>query len=235
MRNIFLIVPLAIILTAPCGFAQSPPAQAGQSGWQDLLAGGLDNWEVLGDGIWTLRSDGVLSAHRKPDIAQLEALGENLTLKSYQAWHSAQSWLYTKKGYEEFDLRFEYWLRTPGNSGISIRDPSHAKYALTIPPDFTKTPSKVGYEIQINSQWPDRYPSGSIYGLASAQTGLQIDGEWNSMNVESRKDRIRVLINGVVAAEHAGDPARPARGPIGLQLHDQSSVVQFRNIWVRER
>jgi hypothetical protein len=50
------------------------------------------------------------------------------------------------------------------------------------PPDFSKPPSKLGYEIQINSQWPDRYPTGSIYGLASAETGLQNDGEWNAMN-----------------------------------------------------
>jgi hypothetical protein len=211
------------------------PAAARAADWQNLLAGGLEGWEVLGDGIWTLRSDGVLIAHRKPDMAPLEALGEQMTLKQFKAWETVQSWLYTKKQYAEFDLRLDYWVRTPGNSGISIRDPSQAKYALTIPPDFSKTPSKVGYEIQINSQWPDRYPTGSIYGLASAKTGLQNDGEWNAMNIESRKNSIRVLINGVVAAEHAGDPARPSSGPIGLQLHDQSSVVMFRNIWVREQ
>jgi hypothetical protein len=230
------MISLALILTA---FGASSSAQnaggQGQSNWENLLANGLGNWEVLGDGIWTLRSDGVLAAHRKPDIAALEALGESMTLKQYHAWHSVQSWLYTKKEYEEFDLRFEYWVRTPGNSGISIRDPSRAKCGLTLPPDFSKTPSKLGYEIQINSQWPDRYPTGSIYGLASAETGLQNDGEWNAMNVESRKGGIRVLVNGIVAAEHAGDPARPNQGPIGLQLHDQSSVVLFRNIWIRER
>lgn len=228
MRQALRILSLAGFLAATGMHAQA------QDGWRNLLAGGLEDWEILGDGIWTLRSDGVLAAHRKPDIAALEALGERMTLKQYHAWHSVQSWLYTKKEYEEFDLRFEYWVRTPGNSGISIRDPSRAKYGLTLPPDFNKTPSKLGYEIQINSQWPDRYPTGSIYGLASAKTGLQNDGEWNTMNVESRKDGIRVLVNGVVAAESAGDPARPTRGPIGLQLHDQSSIVLFRNIWIRE-
>jgi hypothetical protein len=55
-----------------------------------------------------LRSDGVLAAHRKPDLAHLEALGESMTLKQYHAWHSVQSWLYTKQDYEEFDLRLEY-------------------------------------------------------------------------------------------------------------------------------
>ena len=211
MHRILRIVPVLALLTLLGGFA---PARAAD--WQNLLANGLQGWEVLGDGIWTLRSDGVLIAHRKPDTAHLEALGGKLTFKQFRAWETVQSWLYTKKHYEEFDLRLEYWVRTPGNSGISIRDPSRAQYALTIPPDFTKTPSKVGYEIQINSQWPDRYATGSIYGLASAKPGLQNDGEWNTMNIESRKNSIRVLVNGVVAAEHAGDPARPTRGPIGL-------------------
>lgn len=229
MHRILRVVPSLVLLALVGGLSAARAAD-----WQNLLTDGLPGWEVLGDGIWTLRSDGVLVAHRKPDTAPLEALGEKLTFKQYRAWKTVQSWLYTKKLYEEFDLRLDYWLRTPGNGGISIRDPSRAQYSLTIPPDYTKTPSKVGYEIQLNSQWPDRYPTGSIYGLASAKTGLQKDGEWNTMNIESRKKSIRVLVNGVVAAEHAGDPARPTRGPIGLQLHDQSSIVMFRNIAVRE-
>jgi 3-keto-disaccharide hydrolase len=229
MRRMLRIVPSVMLLILLGALA---PARAAD--WQNLLADGLKGWEVLGDGIWTLRSDGVLIAHRKPNTAPLEALGDKLTFKQYRDWEIVQSWLYTRKQYGDFDLRLDYWVRTPGNSGISIRDPSHARYALTIPPDYSKTPSKVGYEIQINSQWPDPHPTGSIYGLADARTGLQNDGEWNTMNIESRKDNIRVLVNGVVAAEHAADPARPTAGPIGLQLHDQASVVMFRNLWVRE-
>lgn len=51
----------------------------------------------------------------------------------------------------------------------------------------------------------------------------------------ARRDLIRVKVNGVVVAEHAGDPKRPRVGPIGLQLHDQFSVIQFRNVRIRER
>jgi hypothetical protein len=35
-------------------------------------------------------------------------------------------------------------------------------------------------------------------------------------------------------AEHPGDPKRPKTGPIGLQLHDQFSVIQFRDVRIRE-
>jgi len=35
-------------------------------------------------------------------------------------------------------------------------------------------------------------------------------------------------------AEHPGDPKRPKRGPIGLQMHDQFSIIMFRNIRIVE-
>jgi hypothetical protein len=37
-----------------------------------------------------------------------------------------------------------------------------------------------------------------------------------------------------VVAEHAGDPQRSKTGPIGLQLHDQFSIVMFRNVRIAE-
>ena len=54
------------------------------------------------------------------------------------------------------------------------------------------------------------------------------------MDISSRNDKISIRLNGKLVAEHAGDPARPKTGPIGLQLHDQFSVVMFRNIRIRE-
>lgn len=222
------LLTLALLSTALPGVAQ-------RGDFDDLLGDNLEQWEVLGDGIWRLRSDGVLTAHRSPDKARLFAGGDSVTTKQYHDWEIVQSWLYTKKEYEEFDLHLEYWVRSPGNSGIAIRDPLRGKHGLTHPPDFSKTPSKTAYEIQINSKWPDPWPSGSIYGLAKAKEGVQIDGEWNSLNIESRADAIRVFVNNQLVAEHPGDPARPGKGPIGLQLHDQGSVVMFRNIWILER
>jgi hypothetical protein len=211
------------------------PAALPGADFQDLLKGGLDQWEALGDGIWSVRSDGVLVGYRRPDRSALWAGGETVTKKQYHDWEIVQAWLYTKGEYDEYDLHVDYWIRTPGNSGIAIRDPLRGRHGMTRPPDFSRTPSKTAYEIQINSAWPDPWPTGSIYGLAKAREGLQREGEWNSLNIESRKSGIRVLVNGEVAAAHPGDPARPAKGPIGLQLHDQSSLVMFRNLWILER
>jgi hypothetical protein len=193
----------------------------------------LDGWEQVGDGVWTVLPDGTLVGQRNPGSPPFE--NDTITARQYRGWTNMQAWLYTVREYGDFDLELDYWLRMKGNSGISLRDPSRGKYGVTNPPDFTKTPSKLGYEIQLNNNYPDPHPTGSIYTFVDAKPGVQKDNQWNKLHIESRKDMIRVRVNGVVVAEHAGDPKRPVRGPIGLQLHDQFSVVMFRNIRIRER
>ena len=78
-----------------------------------------------------------------------------------------------------------------GNSGVSIRFFTgqvchHDPARLQAP-----RPSKIGYEIQINNQYPDPHPTGSIYGFMDAKTGVQKDNDWNTLDIESRKDMIR--------------------------------------------
>ena len=196
----------------------------------------LDGWEIIGDGQWTVMADGTLLAQRTDDVRKLLEPGAKFTSKQdFSAWENNQSWLYTKRNdFAEFDLHVEFWTRTNGNSGISIRDTSRAKYGVTTPPDYKRTPSKIGYEIQINNRYPDPHPTGSIYGFDDAKPGAMREDDWNSLDISSRNDKISIRLNGKLVAEHAGDPARPKAGPIGLQLHDQFSVVMFRNIRIRE-
>jgi len=201
--------------------------------WKPLFNGKtLDGWEVIGDGVWLVMSDGTLVGERRPPKTQPVPGAETITRAQYNGWRDQQSWLYTTRNdFAEFDLHLEFWTRVMGNSGVSLRDPSRAQYAITLPPDFKRTPSKVGYEIQINNQYPDPHPTGSIYGLVDAKTGVQRDNEWNAMDIESRRDLIRVKLNGVVVAEHPGDPKRPKTGPIGLQLHSGGPAeIHFRDL-----
>jgi hypothetical protein len=193
------------------------PGVAAAAEWTKLIHGqSLDGWEVIGDGLWSVMRDGTVLGQRAPKLVK-------------------QSWLYTRKDYREFDLRFEYWVPERGNSGISIRDTSRARQACGANWVADKTPSHIGYEIQIWMGPEDKgYPSGSVYLFDKAKAGAQVKNDWNRMEVESRNDRIRVKVNGQVVSEHAGDPARSKSGPIGLQLHDPSSLVKFRNIEIRE-
>ena len=202
--------------------------------WTALFNGkDLESWEPVGDGVWTVLSDGTLVGQRDP--ASLERLSPwPKNHGELASWLYRQAWLYTKREFSEFDLRLEYWARYGGNSGVSIRDATRARHAVSQPPDFQRTPARVGYEIQINNRYGDDWPSGSIYRFVKAPLGVQLDGQWNTLEIESRSDRIRVRLNGRLVAEHPGDPLRPKTGPIGLQLHDQFSVMMFRNLKIRK-
>ncbi len=195
-----------LIFGAPC-----------QAEWVQLMNGkDLTGWQVIGDGVWTVMNDGTL-------------LGQRVPGKSQQ-----QAWLYTEKEYGEFDLEMEYWTRLGGNSGISIRDTSRARYA--VPPDYdrTRTPSHIGYEIQIINGYRETYPTGSVYSFVKAAPDAHILNDWNRIAIESRNEMIHVRVNGKLVCEFAGDPARSKTGPIGLQLHDPQSIAMFRNIRLRE-
>lgn len=194
----------------------------------------LEGWEKHGDGQWTVLSDGTLAAQRVWDRMMLAPGGKFSDAKEFRAWLDTQSWLYTKREYGNFDLHVEFWTKTAGNSGIAIRDSSRGEYAIKTPVDFSKTPSKIGYEIQINNRYPDPTPTGSVYTFNKAPKEALKEDDWNAMDIEVRTDRIRVKLNGQLVSDVACDPKRPVKGPIGLQLHDQFSIVLFRNIWVRE-
>jgi hypothetical protein len=176
----------------------------------------LDGWEVVGDGLWSVTSDGLLTGQRD--------LHANVN----------QSWLYSKQTFDEFDLRAEYWLRFNGNSGISIRDTSRARFA--VPPDYDpkKTPSHIGYEIQLENHAGDPFHTGSVYLFDHAREGALRENDWNRIEIQVRHAGIKVLLNGQVVSQSAGDPARSLTGPIGLQLHDRDTVIVFRSIEIRE-
>src|SRR5579863_10441709 len=105
-RASFLIIPSLLFFQFPAS------AQ-----WKDLLNGkDLTGWEIVGDGVWTVMRDGVL-------------LGQRDTRLPKSPHDPDQSWLYTKAEFGEFDLHVEWWTRLNGNSGVSIRDVSRARYS----------------------------------------------------------------------------------------------------------
>jgi hypothetical protein len=212
-------------------------ALCAQTGWRTLLNGrNLDGWQVIGDGKWTVLADG--SVLGLPSSGEKQPFGRpfpvTLTEKEFTDWRQTQSWLYTVDEFTEFDLHVEYRMPKGGNSGVSLRDRTRAKFAIGPQPDYTKTPGNQGYEIQIVNGSEGKYPTGSIYLFASAKLGHEKLNDWNSLDIESRNGGIRVQLNGAEVCFHPGDPARSKTGPIGLQLHDRFNAVEFRNIRIRE-
>lgn len=186
-------------------------------------------WEERGSGLWHVMADGTLTGAR--EVTQTGPKKRFIAeQKVFNDWVNRQAWVYTKAEYGDSDLEFEYWLRTEGNSGIAVWDISRGEGGIGTAPDYRKTPSKVAYEIQLNNLYPDPNPSGSIYGVEKAKVGAQKDNEWNTIRVEARAAHLKVFINGTLVAEHDTLPDRPTKGPFGLQLHDQFSVMMMRNL-----
>ena len=209
---------------------------AAQTGKPLFNGRNLDGWETKGDGKWQVLAGGILIGH--PVSGEKNPFGPawpvTLTEKQYLDWRQTQSWIYTVAEFGEYDLHVEYLTPSGGNSGVSIRDHTRGKYAIGPVPDYEKTPAHHGYEIQILNGIKTKYPSGSIYLFAPAAFGREKENDWNSLDIESRNDMIRIKLNGQEVASHPGDPARPKTGPIGLQLHDRFNVIMFRNIRIRE-
>ncbi|MBM3745538.1 MAG: DUF1080 domain-containing protein [Acidobacteria bacterium] len=199
------------------GLLASGPPRPGK--WVDLFNGqNLEGWQTVGDGVWMVLRDGTLLGQCDPRKPCLH-----------------QAWLYTEREFAEFDLRLDYWTRLGGNSGVSIRDSSRARWAVGTEWTRDRTPSHIGYEIQIGSTSGKGYGvSGSVYLFAPAQPGVQRTSDWNTLEIESRSGVIRVRLNGVAVSEFPGLPERPKTGPIGLQLHDRNTVIMFRHIRLRE-
>jgi hypothetical protein len=229
-----VVVWTGLFAIAPAAFSQE---------WHDLFNGkNLEGWQPRGECRWTVLADGTLLGQRTFDVPKIFPKWP-VEQKEFRHWWGRQAWLYTEREFGEFDLHIEYLLPPRGNSGISIRDVSRAHYAIDETDDTavlqrTKlkgSPAHIGYEIQLIDPDNDRYASGSVYLFNSAKTGVYKTGAWNSLDLESRNDMIRVRLNGQPVSESPGDPERSKTGPIGLQLHDQSTFVMFRNIRIREK
>lgn len=70
-------------------------------------------------------------------------------------------------------------------------------------------------------------------------------GQWNAFDIIVKRERITVINNGIVVIDNAMYPGLDVTGSIGLQHHGgvdpstgklrgASSLVQFRNIWIKE-
>jgi hypothetical protein len=173
--------------------------------WRPIFNGkNLDGWEVSGQSVWTVLSDGILVGQRTFNDHGNPTGHFPMTGDDYHLWLNQQSWLYTKQEFENFDLHVEYWVPIGGNSGVSIRDSSRGRQSYGT--GHQTTPAHIGYEIQILGMDEGKYSTGSIYLFAPAKTGVIHQNDWNTLEIESRADAIRVKVNGQLVAEHREIP-----------------------------
>jgi hypothetical protein len=223
MKTVTSLVILSLALSFPSlARAQADrPRDAATSGqWRPLFDGRtLDGWEHVGPGRFVV-DNGVLRTEGGMGLL----------------W-------YAREKLGNCVLRVVYKTATPrSNSGVYIRIADR-------PPDEWYAVHH-GYEVQIMDSGPEARGTGSIYTFAKASARPAKAGEWNSLEITLKGDLISTSINGVPVAEFDpsgpiperkdksphGDPERgprPESGFIGLQNHDQNSIVEFKEVSVR--
>jgi hypothetical protein len=108
-----------------------------------------------------------------------------------------------------------------------------------------------GFEVQIDDRGPEGRSTGSIYTFSPAHAKPAKTGDWNTLEITLRGQKVSTNINGVPVTEFdasglkadapektgEGDPSRrprPTTGYIGLQNHDAGSKVFFKEVSVRK-
>lgn len=133
---------------------------------------------------------------------------------------------YTAAAFGDFVLDLDWRLsQATDNSGVFVRFPD--------PGGDPGVAISHGYEIQINDNpGGDPQKTGAIYGVQpAAASASRPVGEWNHYRIQVVGADYAVWLNGVLVNRFTStDPARPGRGHVGLQNHDPTSAVSFRDI-----
>jgi hypothetical protein len=193
MKRVAVIVAGLIVFTAASSLTLDAQAQRG---WTTLFDGkNIDAFNKVGDANWTI-ADGVLQADK--------GMG---------------GYLVTKQPYTDFEIRAEFWVDTPANSGIFIR---------------CDTPQMPGaeacYEVNIFDTRPDpTYGTGAIVNVAKVATPLKAGGKWNTYEIAAQGSHLTVTLNGTKTVDV--QDTKHARGPFALQYG--AGVVKFRSVQVR--
>lgn len=131
----------------------------------------------------------------------------------------------TRDRYDNFVLRFEYWIAEGGNSGLFTRAPRGGRS------------SKIGMEFQIlgdHGETPHRNSTGSIYDVVPAATNpSKPSGEWNQVEIMINGPMYRSTLNGVemVNIQLDAHPELKYRLRSGfIAVQDHGHPVGFRNI-----
>jgi hypothetical protein len=125
------------------------------------------------------------------------------------------------------DVEVRAWVKVSegGNSGLYVR---------AQPTDGWPE----GYEAQINSSYADPQKTGSLYGLAPVKMQLVAPDTWFDYHVTCRDEgdgtRVVIRVNGVVFVDLLDAERRWAPGHVALQQHHDGSVVEVRELRVRE-
>ncbi len=195
MRQWFVVAAGLLALSGVGCRASEETSVPVDDAWTTLFDGSsLDGWNAIGNANWEL-VDGVVQAT------------------------SGNGFLVSEGSYGDFELRVEFWVDEPANSGVFIRCA-----------DAQNVTATNSYEVNIYDTRPDpTYRTGAIVNVAPPQSTIDAGGQWNTFEITARGPRLIVVLNGVQTVDV--EDGQFTQGPIALQAG--GGTVRFRTVQVR--
>ena len=176
------------------------------TGQESLFNGkNLDGWTLHGTELWYVE-DGLLICESGPE--------------------KAYGYLSTNKYYDDFELTLEFKQEANGNSGVFIRS--------------TVEGTKVsGWQVEVAPPGNDTggvyesYGRGWLIRPSKEKDKALKMGEWNTMRIRVKGDRIKSWMNGTSMISLKDKKIGQGKGGIALQIHDGGGIkVRWRNLVV---
>ena len=176
------------------------------TGQESLFNGkDLDGWTLHGTELWYVE-DGLLICESGPE--------------------KAYGYLSTNKYYDDFELTLEFKQEANGNSGVFIRS--------------TVEGTKVsGWQVEVAPPGNDTggvyesYGRGWLIRPSKEKDKALKMGEWNTMRIRVKGDRIKSWLNGTSMISLKDKKIGQGKGGIALQIHDGGGIkVRWRNLVV---
>ena len=176
------------------------------TGQESLFNGkNLDGWTLHGTELWYVE-DGLLICESGPE--------------------KAYGYLSTNKYFDDFELTLEFKQEANGNSGVFIRS--------------TVEGTKVsGWQVEVAPPGNDTggvyesYGRGWLIKPSKEKDKALKMGEWNTMRIRVKGDRIKSWLNGTSMISLKDKKIGQGKGGIALQIHDGGGIkVRWRNLVV---
>jgi len=220
-----------------------------KEGYTSLFNGdNLTGWVIPeGDnGHWSI-IDGVIDYDA---LSEAEGSKNLLSTQNYRDFELHVEWRF--KGYGDHLFRLptimpdgEYLKDSSGNTIYELRPNSDSGILLKNVGQANLWCWDVGsgelWSIRTNKDLSPEIRKGAV------PTSNQDNpvGHWNAMDIKIQGERITIISNGMTIIDNALYPGLNVEGPIGFQHHGglhaetgklrgASSLVQFRNIWIKE-
>ncbi len=132
---------------------------------------------------------------------------------------------WAEDSFRDFELALEWKVgKHTANSGVFVRFPKTDDPWVAV---------NEGYEIQIDNSRDRDHVTGSLYTFSAPfRVDVAKTDDWNSYRIRVSGQRYEVWLNDEKINDFFGDRSR--EGYIGLQNHDDSSKVWFRNVRIRK-